>query len=211
LHSGRRYREIVAHYEACFKRHGDTHLGVDWPNQRDAQTRYQVMLDLIRPDSPGGVTLLDLGCGTSHLYEYILKHGLERRVLYSGLDISPAFVKASQEKFPGVAYYCMDILADDAEIPDFDYVAMNGVFTEKCELSQDEMAEYFRLLITKIFPRVRVGMAFNVMSKQVDWERPDLFYLPFDALAAILTKDLSRHFIIRHDYHLYEYTVYVYR
>jgi SAM-dependent methyltransferase len=211
LGNGRRYREIIAHYEECFNRYGDTHLGVDWPNAHDAATRYRVMLDLIRPDSPDGVSLLDFGCGTSHLYEYILMHGLERRLLYSGLDLSPDFVKAAQGKFPGVRYYCADLLVDGAEIPEFDYVAMNGVFTEKRALSQEEMIEYFRLLITKAFSKVRIGMAFNVMSKQVDWERADLFYLPFDTLAAILTKDVSRHFVIRHDYHLYEYTVYVFR
>jgi hypothetical protein len=36
------------------------------------------------------VARLDLGCGTSQLYEYVLQHGLERRILYSGLDLSPA-------------------------------------------------------------------------------------------------------------------------
>ena len=27
------------------------------------------------------------------------------------------------------------------------------------------------------------GIAFNVMTKHVDWERDDLFHLPFDQLA----------------------------
>ena len=48
------------------------------------------------------------------------------------------------------------------------------------------------------------------MSKQVDWERDDLFHLPLDLLADYLTRNLSRHFVIRNDYGLYEYTVYVY-
>lgn len=211
MDSARKYREIVAHYEACFHRYGDTHLGVDWPNARDAETRYRVMLDVVRPDGAAGASLLDFGCGTSHLYEYMLRYGLERRLMYSGLDLSTAFVKASQDKFPDVRYYCADLLAEDKEIPEFDYVVMNGVFTEKRELTQEEMIAYFRLLIAKIFPRVRIGLAFNVMSKLVDWEREDLFHLPFDTLAAILTKEASKHFVIRHDYHLYEYTVYVYR
>ena len=56
------YRDIVKHYEACFAKHGDSHLGMDWPDQHDATTRYRVMLDLIPKDS-GQVTLLDFGCG----------------------------------------------------------------------------------------------------------------------------------------------------
>jgi hypothetical protein len=49
-----------------------------------------------------------------------------------------------------------------------------------------------------------------VMSKHVDWERDDLFHLPFDALGSFLREEVSRHFVIRHDYGLYEYTTYIY-
>jgi hypothetical protein len=62
----KRYLEIAAHYEACLERHGDSHLGVDWPNAQDAETRYRVMLDVIRPQEAGPVSLLDFGCGASH-------------------------------------------------------------------------------------------------------------------------------------------------
>jgi len=49
------------------------------------------------------------------------------------------------------------------------------------------------------------------MSKHVDWEREDLFHLPFDVLARFLTRMVTRNFVIRNDYGLYEYTTYVYR
>jgi hypothetical protein len=94
---------------------------------------------------------------------------------------------------------------------EFDYVVMNGVFTEKRELTFDEMFDYFKQVMRVVFPKVRQGLAFNVMSKAVDWERDDLFHLPTDLLIAFLVKELSRHFIIRNDYGLYEYTVYLYK
>ena len=43
------YLSIVAHYERCLEKHGDTYLGVDWPNREDADTRYEVMLEVINP------------------------------------------------------------------------------------------------------------------------------------------------------------------
>ena len=55
------------------------------------------------------------------------------------------------------------------------------------------------------------GVAFNVMSKHVDWERDDLFHLPFDEMAGFVTRNLTRNFVIRNDYGLFEYTVYLYR
>ena len=43
--TGPDYSSIIEHYESCLAKHGDSHLGVDWPNARDAATRYGVMLD----------------------------------------------------------------------------------------------------------------------------------------------------------------------
>ena len=56
-----------------------------------------------------------------------------------------------------------------------------------------------------------MGIAFNVMSKDVDWERDDLFHLPLSELSSFLSKNLTRRYIIRNDYGLYEYTTYVYK
>jgi SAM-dependent methyltransferase len=201
----------VAHYESCLERHGDTYLGVDWPNAWDAERRYDVMLDIIPPEAPERVTLLDFGCGAAHLYEHIRKRSLDHRIAYSGLDLSPKFTALCRRKFPNVPCYCLDVLASDADLPDFDYIVMNGVFTEKLSLSQAEMIAYFQTLVTRMFAKTHVGLAFNVMSMQVEWERSDLFHLSFDVLAAFLSETLSRHFVIRHDYRLYEYTAYVYR
>lgn len=209
--SGEDYRTIVAHYEDCLARHGDTHLGVDWPNREDALRRYQVMLDLVRPVPDGArVRLLDFGCGASHLYEYMLAHEV-RGIDYAGLDLSEKFVDLSRAKFPGNAYHCLDALAADASLPEFDYAVMNGVFTEKRALSHAEMLAYFKRLVGKVFEAARLGLAFNVMSKQVDWERDDLFHLPLDTLADFATRELSRNFVIRSDYGLYEYTTYIYK
>ena len=131
------YLGIVSHYESCLQRHGDTHLGVDWPTQRGAEISYGVMLDVIRPaDRNASVQLLDFGCGASHLYEYILTRRMDR-ISYSGLDLSEKFIELSKSKFPAVNYYCVDLLSEDATIPNFDYIVMNGVFTAKCGLSFD--------------------------------------------------------------------------
>jgi hypothetical protein len=73
------------------------------------------------------------------------------------------------------------------------------------------MLEYWCTLIQRVFRFARVGLAFNVTSKYVDWEREDLFHLPLEAMASLVTQHLSRNIVIRHDYGLYEYTVYVYR
>jgi hypothetical protein len=203
------YREIVTHCEKCLRLHGDTHRGVDWPNAKDAQTRYRIMLEVIRTNAPRPARLLDLGCGASHLYEYV-RTAQRCDVEYSGLDLSPDFVRLSRSKFPDRTYHCVDVLDPAVELPSFDYVVMNGLFTEKCSLPFDEMWDYVQAMVLRAFEIALVGVAFNVMSKHVDWERDDLFHLPLDIVAAFLTKRVARHYVIRNDYGLYEYTVYAY-
>lgn len=207
-----RYRAIVDHYEACLALNGDSHLGVDWPKAEDVPTRHRVMLDVIRRQPAGTpIRLLDFGCGASHLYEYIKSQGIAN-ISYSGLDLSEQFVELSRNKFPENKYWCLDVLSPEAELlPRFDYAIMSGVFTERVSLSFDEMLDFFTRVVRRVFELVDVGIAFNLMSKHVDWERDDLFHVPFDTLAAFLTAEVSRSFVLRSDYGLFEYAAYVYR
>jgi SAM-dependent methyltransferase len=206
------YTKIIDHYEKCLEQHGDNHLGVDWPNKDDADKRYRIMLEVSRgrESADEKVSLLDFGCGTGHLLSFIQAAGLTNYT-YSGLDISKKFTDIASAKFPEVKFYCEDILEPDNKIPAHDYIVMNGVFTEKRELSFDEMWAYFTKMITEVFSKANKGIAFNVMSKNVDWERDDLFHVPHDLLTAFLCKNLSRNYVIRNDYGLYEYTVYLYK
>lgn len=206
------YNTIIEHYENCLEQHGDTHLGVDWPKMEDVDKRYRVMLDCIRlkNSTTEMVSLLDFGCGTAHLLAYCNKNNW-KNIRYSGIDISQKFVAVCKSKFPENTFYCVDVLENKNAIPNFDYIVMNGVFTEKRELSFEEMWTYFTELITVVFEKCNVGIAFNVMSKNVDWERDDLFHVSHDLLSDFLCKYLSRNYVIRNDYGLYEYTVYLYK
>jgi SAM-dependent methyltransferase len=204
------YHQIVAHYESCLARFGDSYRGVDWPNPVDAQTRYRVMMDVVRSNDRWPVKVLDFGCGAAHLLDYLCSLG-RNDIEYIGLDISASFVELSQHKYPQVQFLCADVLQDRVRLPEADYVIMNGVFTEKRTLTFAEMFDYFREVLTRVFPIARRGIAFNVMSKHVDWEREDLFHVPFDLLASFLRAEISRNFLFRADYGLYEYTTYVYR
>lgn len=207
----KKYLEIIEHYESCLDRHGDTHLGVDWPNEEDALLRHKIMTEVIREKGDlEKKTLLDFGCGTGHLYEYI-QNKSNLNVEYTGLDFSKKFTDICNMKFPEVRFMCGDVLDKNFELNSFDYVVMNGVFTEKRKMTHEEMFDYFKKVIDVVFTKTNVGLAFNVMSKNVDWERDDLFHLSIDDLTGWLTKNISRNFIIRSDYGLYEYTVYVYR
>jgi hypothetical protein len=205
--------QIVAACERDLDQHGDTYRGVGWTkSEAHADMRYRVMLELIRrPLTSSRVTLLDIGCGASHFYEHMRRNNITD-VEYSGLDLSAKFLALSARKFPDVVYFHADLLQSaSAGLPTFDYAVLNGLFNYKGAASHASMWHYVQAFIRRVVPLVRRGFAFNLMTKYLDWERDDLFHVPLDTVAAFLNQEVGRAFVIRHDYGLYEYTVYVYK
>lgn len=202
---------ISAACEEDLIKYGDNFRGVGYTKSAaEASERYALMLGVIRErDTP--VTILDLGCGLGHLLDFIESHAGYRSLQYTGLDISSRYLDAARARHPQHEFILMDVLESDEQLRIFDYVVLNGVFNFRGPIERGDMLRYWQQLTTTAYRHCRLGMAFNVMSTLVDWERDDLFHLPFDAMAAFVAKHLSRHFVIRHDYQAYEYTTYVYR
>ncbi|WP_424971357.1 class I SAM-dependent methyltransferase [Dinoroseobacter sp. S76] len=195
------------YYDRCLADHGDTAQGAGWPNEADRQTRFGIMREL----APAGQMqdLCDLACGTGAFLDHLIAAGQPPR-RYLGLDISEAAITTAQAKHGAEHFARHDILRDPAPGP-FDYVIANGLFTVKDSLSQDEMWDFLRAATTAMWEMTRHGMAFNVMSAVVDWQREDLFHVESDALLRWLYGLAGRRVILRADYDLYEYTAYVYR
>jgi SAM-dependent methyltransferase len=202
---------ISAACEEDLSKYGDSFRGVGYTKSpQEAAERYALMLGLVREhDAPA--SLLDLGCGLGHLLDFIESHTEHSRLRYVGLDISAKYLSAARVRHPQHEFILMDVLAGDENLPIFDYVVLNGLFNYRGPIQRSEMMRYWELLTTTAYRHCRHGMAFNVMSTLVDWERDDLFHLPLDVMAAFVGKQLSRHFVVRHDYQAYEYTTYVYR
>ena len=140
---------------------------------------------------------------------YDLDQGLTG-IDYTGLDLSANYLRLAQQKFPETAFYQEDLLNSAIALPVHDYVVMNGVFTFKGNHSEDAMWDYSQKLLTAAWKLSKRGLAFNVMTKYLDWERDDLFHLSLDKIVAFVSDKFSRSFVIRHDYGLYEYTMYIY-
>jgi SAM-dependent methyltransferase len=204
-----KYHTIYKYYESCLDKHGDNNLGVDWPNKEDVDTRFKIMTDIVINKDINN-KILDFGCGCGHLYEYILKNNLN--ITYSGLDISPKFYELCKTKFPNQKFYNIDILKDCSDsVKNVDYIVINGVFTEKRDLTDKDMWIFMTDSIKKLFQIAKIGIVFNLMTPIVDYKDDKLFYVSFDKLGFYLKENLSRNFIINNNYKLWEYSVYVYK
>jgi SAM-dependent methyltransferase len=204
------YSEIVEFVQTQFRLHGDSHEGLGWPKPQDMPLRFDALLDVIRPSDGEPVSILDFGCGAGHLLDHIQERQIPIAA-YTGIDIAPSFVELCRAKYPDWEFACVDVLQDPTFAVSADYVIMNGILTYKGSLSFEQMVTYWQDLLTRVYGFARRGLVFNVMSKIVDWERDDLFHLSFDRAADFVGRQLSRNFVFRHDYRLYEYMVYVYR
>jgi SAM-dependent methyltransferase len=203
---------LVSHYERCFHQYGVSPKGVDWPNGLDLEARFATLLSVL-DGTPGESppVLLDVGCGPGLLLDYLQATGRLERVEYHGIDLSPVMVDAARQRWPGKDFSARDMVAEPLPDQSVDVVIMNGVLTEKLALSHEAMVGLAQTLILAAFRTARVGVAFNVMGRHVDWERPDLFHWGFDELAAFLKARVSRHYAFRTDYGLYEYSAFVWR
>jgi hypothetical protein len=207
------YLELASHFDARLRQHGDTAKGADWPNQPDREMRFEVMLDMLRQDTSSQIELLDFACGTADLLRYMRSRNIAH-IHYRGADISAEALKLARQKFPDTSFTHLDVLrANDSDVAALaaDYCVINGLFTLRHSLSEAEMWSFLTRVVSRLWPVMRKGLAFNVMSKHVDWERDDLFHLPYDQAAEFLHRLAGRNIVFRADYGLYEYTCFAFK
>lgn len=211
------YKKIAEHYNECFQKHGDSHLGVDWPNYKDTLIRHEIMLGVTKGESD--VSILDFGCGLGHFYEYLKRNDHTNFLHYAGIDINLDMVEICRKKYPGISFGHIDILLDiegwrnPTIFSNYDYIVCNGVFTEKRDLTWDEMFQFMASTVKTLWERTNKGIAFNLMSTHLDYERDELFHVDLDLIGEFIREELgTRNFEIKHGYGgLYEYTVYIYK
>jgi len=200
------YEKIYEHYENCLEKFGDSPKGHDWHDMDSTNKRYEVMTDIFRNES-ANCSVLDLGCGTGMYLDYLINN--EINVSYEGADISDKFISIASKKFKDNNFYKINVLEENLP-KKYDYIIVNGVFTMSVGLSSDEMFDFLTKFIDRVWPNTKKGLAINFMSKNVDWERDDLYHMSIDKLTKYLfEKRITKEWVVRNDYGLYEYTIYL--
>lgn len=202
------YKILQQHYERKLAEFGPTSKGMDWPNNEDLDKRFKVLTDIV-DDSLKNPSILDLGCGVGLLLPFLRENRKSCEVNYFGSDISSKMIAFAKEQHPDFQFEVRDTLENPYRKDQFDYVIMNGVLTEKQSMTLEEMITFAQKIIFNSFQTCKKGLAFNVMSSHVDWERDDLFHWELDSVVDFLVKKCSRNIRIHMDYGLYEYIVHV--
>lgn len=94
---------------------------LEWSHRRTQRLRYAAFLldhDL------EGASMLDVGCGLGHFYEYLCERGIQ--VEYLGYDLSPAMIEQCRARFPGRQFESGDFLSYQPASR-FDYSVAFGI------------------------------------------------------------------------------------
>lgn len=202
--------KLVSHYSALLREHGVTPAAVQYADEATQFRRFEVLSEIadIR-----AAKVLDLGCGTGDLLRY-LRSKRDFRGEYVGYDITPDMVQAARERFSGDArarFEHRDIVAE-APTERFDYAFVSGIFNNQIGQTQ----EWVQDILRKIAACTSMGIAFNGLSRYVDYCDPGLYYMVPEDIFRFCKEQLSPRVTLRHDYEIkpgvlpYEFAVYVY-
>jgi SAM-dependent methyltransferase len=201
-------QNVIDYFENCLAKHGDSAKGVDYNGQQSQHQRFEVLSKIA---SLEGKTILDVACGLGHFYDFLKENNATPKH-YKGVDITPGMIELAKKHRPEVEFALLDLLAEPAPSePLFDYVICCGLFHLRANNSDETWSEFCQAMIKRMYAYARHGLAFNMMTDQVDFRVDRLYYADPTYYFNFCRHQLSRHVSLRHDYPLYEFTIYVYR
>jgi ubiquinone/menaquinone biosynthesis C-methylase UbiE len=194
-------QQVVDRYAARLKQHGADVRALGWRDAKQQALRFSVLAGGVafRP----GESVLDIGCGFGDLYHYL--RSLGRDVRYTGCDISPDVLEVARRQVPEGHFDLRDALQQPYDSGEFDHVFISGIFNhviaDNVGFLQQTLAEAFRIS--------RRGVYANMTTDQVDYRDAHLHYFNPESVLSYC-RSLSRHVAVRHDYPLYEFSVFIY-
>jgi trans-aconitate methyltransferase len=148
-------------------------------------------------------SICDVGCGYGDLATYLSTRF--EGFSYTGLDITPLFLERARQLHPAHEFLCADI-AEEEFNRRFDYFLVSGAMNFRVD---DNMALTTGML-RKMFELADKGVAVNFLSTYVNYEKPHNFHHGPEEMFAF-ARTLTRRVALRHDYPLWEFTLYLYK
>lgn len=189
-------------YDDRISNYGLSATSVGWKSYEQQKLRFDILtsaLDLANK------SILDVGCGLGDLANYLEASKVCFKE-YIGIDVSDNMLMMAKQnvlpKLP-VVFFNLNILKDTIST-ECDFAIMSGLLNLK--QSNSSPLELLDVFLSKIRAVVKQGLAFNLLTDQVDYIQPHhAHFNPKEVLS--VTEKYFKQVIIHENYGLYEFTV----
>ncbi|OGB89399.1 hypothetical protein A2625_07920 [candidate division WOR-1 bacterium RIFCSPHIGHO2_01_FULL_53_15] len=206
----------VAYFEGLLAQHGTNYLALDWNSTDSQRLRFKVLKELfIYGKKASGISLLDVGCGLGDLYGFFKADGLlsRNKINYSGYDISPKLIEAARKRYTDAKFEVKDII-EERHVPKFDYIICSGVFNIRTTDRLDHL-NFVKEMMFRMYDLASFGVGINFLSegglpaaRAEDVESGRYFFFNPEEILNY-SRFVATRYIIRHDYHPGDFTLYL--
>ena len=191
-------------YSDNLDRFGIDSRSVGWNSKESQELRFRKLMEIIQTNE-NNISINELGCGYGELFKFCIEKEYPVSEYY-GYDISQKMIDMAQDY---INDHRVKLFHASRIITIADYTLTSGIFNVKFDNSLDSWEDLIKNTLIHMFTFSKKGIAFNLLTKFVDFEVPDLYYADpcyfFDFCKTHLSKKVS----LLHDYDLYEWTIIV--
>ncbi len=179
-----------------------------WRGKEKTWLRLKILTEIA---DLNGKKILDFGCGNALFLDFLKENNITCG--YYGWDISKKMIEVAKRRHPEAELKVCNILEEEVSAYDnfFDYVIVSGLFYIKADGEPKVHERWIKTILSKLWPLSKKGIAANFVTEYVDWKEENLYYCSIGDIMSFCVNNLSRYFIVRHDYQLWEFTMYIYK
>lgn len=191
---------IIERYDRRLAEHGPGRAALAVGPEDRHHLRFAMLTEIGIAD---GDHVLDLGCGLGDFCSYAAMRGLDIR--YTGVDINASLLALARAQHPQAEFIEADATCD--ELPEADWIVSSTAFNLRLLASDNYTV--VETILARAFPRARKGLAIDFLSSYADFQHPEAFHYDPARMFAV-AKTLTRRVMLRHDYPLFEFMLYLY-
>ncbi len=152
-----------------------------WESEAAQELRFKQLVGNI---DLNGKTILDVGCGTGNLLEYISRQF--KNFNYTGIDVLPHMIQRAEEKKLNGGFVCMDLFKGSPyDNKTFDVIFSSGIFNLNLGNNQE-----FLMDAVDIFQNLaREAVSFNLLwDKSADKDLKYFYFSPEEVQDTLSSK-----------------------
>ncbi|PKR84633.1 class I SAM-dependent methyltransferase [Heyndrickxia camelliae] len=186
----------------------DSYKDVQWGSTESQKIRFQYICKLFEKDQSNDITLLDVGCGLGHLYDFILEKNYNN-IRYSGLDIQKDFIEFAKKKHPEGNFMNKSLFELDAD-KHYDYLVASGTFS--VTVPNENMKIFLEESVEKMFALCNKGIAFNLLTTRMPSEYIGTTETHFNPVEILdMCFKLTNRINLYHSYKPNDFTILMYK